>query len=168
MEESNNNLMGEVDFPKELFKIQDSDSDDDFGDFSSLLNQLNLQVSSADICVNELVKQTDEIKIEKEKIIDQKNVLENDRFNFEKRMTEEQQRLNDLKTEFENEKSKIFNEIQAMREKLAKEKRDFEKYRHEQTELIDNGKKALTNNYKQFEKIVNKFNSKIDGFKTSE
>ena len=172
MAENNENINKEleVEFPKELFEIQNNETSTgvDFNDFSSLLAQLNKQVSSADSCVNELVKQKEDIKLEQEKLNEQKSTLENDRFNFEKQMKEEYQKLNDLKIDFEQEKSKIFNDIQTSREALAKKERDFEKYKKEQLEYIENSKQSLTNNYKQFEKIVNKFNSKIEGYNTNE
>ena len=143
---------------------EENDNGESSGDFESLLNELNKQVSTADGSINELMRRRDILEKEKKELDEKNQAFKEDRINFDKLMKDEYQRLNDEKSRFEEEKNRVYNDIQEMREELARKNRDFEKYRQEQLDILKDSKAALTNNYKQFEKIVSTFNKKIDNY----
>lgn len=141
---------------------------DDMENLNSLLVSLNKQVNNADMTVGNIAKRADELDKKESILNNERNAFETERLEYDNRVRDDFQKLNEEKASFEQEKSKIFNEIQLTRESLAKEKREFDKYRRTEIAKINQNKILLKKNYEQFNQIVEKFNRKIDNYRSDE
>lgn len=159
-----------IDFDKNLLlknedvnEIVEKEKDSSEG-FEFKFDALDKQISNMDNSVADIIEKRNEINQEIYNLGLEKKTLENEKFEFDKRMKRDYEKINNMKIDFEQEKNRMFNDIQDAREQFAKEKREFDKYRKEEMQKIEDSRKKLENNYRQFEKIVNKFNNKIDSY----